>query len=70
MLARSPSVISLPVYNVEKRDGYWYYWRAPFFSQVNPKGPYSTITSVCFMIAKELISEAISQQRKLDGRKR
>jgi hypothetical protein len=70
MLARTPHVISLPSYNVEKRKQGWYYWKAPFFSRENPKGPYGTISSVCFMIAKELISEVVSQQRKVDGKRK
>jgi hypothetical protein len=64
MLDRTRNVISLPAYNVEKRGAYWYYWRAPFFSQENPKGPYGSAMSVCMMIARELVQEVTGHRRK------
>jgi hypothetical protein len=64
MLDKTRNVISLPTYNVEKRNGYWYYWRAPFFSKETPKGPYGSAMSVCMMIARELVQEVTSHRRK------
>jgi len=64
MLAKSPSVISLPAYNVERRGEFWYYWRAPFFTREIPKGPYGSAMSVALMIARELVQEITAPRRK------
>jgi hypothetical protein len=64
MLDKTRNVISLPAYNVERRGEYWYYWRAPFFSKEQPKGPYGSAMSVCMMIARELVQEISAHRRK------
>jgi len=58
--------IQLSTYNIERRDGYFYYWRKPFFRlDVEHKGPYSSLASVCLMIAREMIREALALFKKL-----
>ena len=62
--ARS-NCIMLPTYNLEKRKEGWYFWKAPFFTtEAEPKGPYSSITSACMMIARELAREAAQRYRR------
>ena len=62
--ARSNSIM-LSTYNIEKRKDGWYFWKVPFFTaEANPKGPYSSIISVCMMIARELAREAAQRYRR------
>ena len=61
---RSNSIM-LSTYSLEKRKDGWYFWKAPFFTnEAVPKGPYSSITSACMMIARELAREAAQRYKR------
>ena len=61
MVAKAKHALQLSTYNIEKKDGCFYYWRTPFFClEVEHKGPYSSLPSVCLMIAREMLQEALS----------
>jgi hypothetical protein len=65
MLDKTRNVIALPTYNIEKRGKYWYFWKQPFFCfEAEPKGPYTTLRSVCLMIGVELFKEAASRFKR------
>ena len=65
MPVKTYNAIQLSTYNIEKRGHYWYYWRTPFFRlEEEHKGPYSSLPSVCLMIARDLLHEAKARFRK------
>jgi hypothetical protein len=57
--------IVLSTYSLERRKNGWYFFAPTFFSEPHePKGPYSTITSACLMIARELAREAGDRRKQ------
>ncbi|MGB9117314.1 hypothetical protein [Bradyrhizobium sp.] len=61
MLHRPKQSIQLSTYNIEKKGKHFYYWRTPFFClEAEHKGPYSSLSSVCLMIAREMLQEALA----------
>jgi len=61
MAVKAKQAVQLSTYNIEKKDGYFYYWRTPFFClEAEHKGPYSSLPSVCLMIAREMLQEALA----------
>ena len=58
MLANTKRVYTLADFTVEGKGDKWYYWRtARFGDKEERKGPYSSITSVSLMIARQLKRE-------------
>ena len=65
MLDKTRNVIALPTYNIEKKGKFWFYWKTPFFTfEEEHKGPYSSLPSVCLIIARELLNEALRRFQK------
>ena len=62
MLASAKRVYALANFTVELRQRGWFYWRT-YGEKAEAKGPYTSITSVTLMIARELKREI----RKRDG---
>jgi hypothetical protein len=61
MRAKSTEAIQLSTYNIERKGNDFYYWRTPFFClEAEHKGPYSSLSSVCLMIAREMLQEALT----------
>jgi hypothetical protein len=59
MPSKSKQAVQLSTYNIEKKGHDFYYWRTPFFClEAEHKGPYSSLSSVCLMIAREMLQEA------------
>ena len=56
MLANTKSIYSLATFTVELREKGWFYWRT-YGEKGEPKGPYSSMSSVTLMIARELKRE-------------
>ena len=65
MLDRTRQVIALPAWSIEKRGRYWHIVKPSFFKESGiHKGPYSSITSACLMIARELAREAVKRHNR------
>ena len=61
---KTRNTVQLSPYTIEKRGRYFYYWRAPFFTEPDVKGPYSSMRSVTLMIARDLFNEAPNTYKK------
>ena len=61
----SPRVIALPAWSIQKRGRYWYIIKPSFFTEQEIlRGPYSSVTSACLMIARELAREAVKKHNR------
>jgi hypothetical protein len=48
---------ALNAWTVEKRDKGWFYWNTYGQDRKDAKGPYSSVFSVCLMVARQLVRE-------------
>ena len=58
--------IAFANWSVQQRGEYWYYGRTFSDDAKNFKGPYSSLTSVTLMIARELVREAYRRRARLN----
>ncbi len=59
----------LDTYTIERRRKGWYFWSTYKGSKTEARGPYSSVASVCLMVARQLMREAKKRDApfNLDG---
>lgn len=57
-------VYVLGTYTVERRQRGWYFWNTYNQDKKDAKGPYTTPTSVCLMVARALVREVNKRDAK------
>ena len=66
MLDNRPRVYALASYTVKKRPSGWFFRKTD--SDDEWRGPYTSETSVCLMLARQLKREAIKRDRPFEER--
>jgi hypothetical protein len=64
MLTNAKRIYALAAYTVEHRPRGWYYWRT-YGDDDEVKGPYSSLSSVTLIIARQLKREIVKRDAAL-----
>lgn len=59
------ATFALNMWSVEQRGGYWYYGDTYRDKPEEFRGPYSSLTSVTLMLAREMLKEVARRRQRM-----